>query len=256
MHNLAQLLQSPTHRPLALQIHQELLSIPSLRSLILDTFSLSLLPGEQTRDTLGSWLVSAMEERRRAGGASLTCWTEATSFGPQDGRLDLLPHLESLVEYLSGSINDPAALHDGIFPASAGMERAALEQEEEGWYRVGGLVGLTWLVEHLPRPNESILQLLAGDLWSVLSPSEGSSGHGQPTVRRAGYLLLNAVLMAYADVSEEYLPVEVLRFCWRETEATVWEIVGPVIVKLLRSESTHARSLNPEVLLCNEKICG
>ncbi|ORX38482.1 hypothetical protein BD324DRAFT_607949 [Kockovaella imperatae] len=224
LHNLAQLLQSPSHRTSALQIQQALLNRPSTRNLILDSFNLSLLPGNQTRDTLGSWLVAAVEERRRAGGASYTCWMDSTSFGPQDDRLDLTPHLDSLADYLELSIADPASLNDSIFPSP--IEKVPIGSEEEAWFRVGGLTGLTWLLT-TAEPSTRLLDLLRGDIWSTLSPVEPSLGSGQPSVRRAAYALLDTV-------PDDCLPQDLLSFCWREAEGTVFDIAGPVIAKLLR----------------------
>ena len=239
MHNFAQILQSPSHRSLALQIHQELLSIPSIRPTILDSFSLSLLPGDQCRNTLGSWLVAAVEERRRAGGASLSCWLDGVSFGPQTDRIDLEPHMEPLIEYLLMSITDPASLRDSLFPSPVPTESAPLDAEEESWFRVGGLTGLAWLITSKSKPLEleALQTLLSGKVWSCLSSSEGAVGNGQPAVRRAAYGLLSALIALEEDVSDDYLPSDLLSFCWKEVESTVWDIAGPAIAKCLRSES-------------------
>lgn len=191
LHNLSSLLQSPFHRTTALQTHADLLSISSLGDAILENLSLSLLPGTQNRDILGSWLVAALEEGRRAGGIGLkswehsTIWTVARDVEPlsnADGKIDIIPHLPALIEYLSLSILNPPALHDDIYPApitavpasssspSGSLAKGPIggkartptpyapttspapaegdEVIEERWarYRVGGLVALTWLV--------------------------------------------------------------------------------------------------------------
>ena len=210
MHNLASLLQSPFHRNTAIQLHAELLAITSLRSAILDTLSLSLLPGTQNRDVLGSWLVAGLEEGRRGGGAGLRSWDDSTIFLKEgeeaNGRIDLGPHLTTLVEYLSLSILDPPSLHDDIHPApvssapvapppqkggkgpkgkqaytagpSAPVEPTTeeLEMTGEKWarYRVGGLTGLAWLLQQLKTSELSmpveLSQLIhVPALWSSLS---------------------------------------------------------------------------------------
>ncbi|WWD19092.1 hypothetical protein CI109_103550 [Kwoniella shandongensis] len=133
LHNLASLLQSPFHRSTAIQLHADFLSIPSLRSAILETLSLSLLPSTQNRDILGSWMVAALEEGRRAGSAGIKSWEASTSWKPAvEGetsssdaeRIDLTPQLSYLVEYLTLSILDPATLHDNIHPAPVATQQA------------------------------------------------------------------------------------------------------------------------------------
>ncbi|KAK4688698.1 E3 ubiquitin-protein ligase listerin, partial [Tremellales sp. Uapishka_1] len=211
MHNLASLLQSPFHRTTALQLHNDILSIPSLQSAVLETLSLSLLPGSQNRDITGSWLVAALEEGKRSGGSGLKVWEASTSFRPADSKpssneetLDLLPHLSSLIEYLSLSILDPQTLHSDIHPApvslatnnnspipsarvqakatkirpssvapSTGTSTPAFdgeEVEEERWarYRVAGFVGLSWLLSKLSQVGHGSL---SPDLQALLLKS-------------------------------------------------------------------------------------
>jgi hypothetical protein len=192
---------------MAIQLHADLLSIPSIRSSIIDSLSLSLLPGTQNRDVLGSWLVAALEEGRRAGGIGLKTWESCTSFVLHEGRIDLSAQISTLIEYLSLSILDPHSLHDDIHPApvssattSAAPIRSAKggkgkvppslattsspagaaedeEVAEERWarYRVGGLTGLAWLIHSIksihPAPPAELLTLFRTPLlWTALSP--------------------------------------------------------------------------------------
>lgn len=194
MHNLASLLQSPFHRSQAIALHDDMLSVPELRRVILDTLSMSYLPGTQERDIIGSWMVAALEEGRR-GGQPLKVWEETTCFGQPEGvdesqasRLDLTPHLPALAEYLSLSTLDPSILHRDIHPppvhsafsqpqapvkGGKGKQLAKaraspvptptppVEESEEvmeeriARYCVGGLVGLSWLVSKLPAAGYS-----------------------------------------------------------------------------------------------------
>lgn len=215
MHNLASLLQSPFHRTFALQLHTELLAIPSIRTAILDTLSLSLLPGTQNRDVLGSWLVAALEEGRRAGGAGLRSWEESTIWlsegATNDGKIDLTPQLSTIVEYLSLAILDPVSLHDDIHPApvqanpvppTKGVKGAKSKQTytpiastpaepteqdnemaDEKWarYRVGGLVGLGWTLQQTksrgrPLSDEVVALIHNPALWSSLSSLASEEG--------------------------------------------------------------------------------
>ena len=120
-------MQSPFHRSTALQLHNELLSIPSIHTAITETINLGLLPGTQNRDILGSWLVAALEEGRRAGGSGIRVFEETFYLSPsssieeetkqkRDQQIDLEPLLSSLLEYLSLSILDPVTLHEDIHP--------------------------------------------------------------------------------------------------------------------------------------------
>lgn len=187
MHNLASLLQSPFHRSQAVALHDDMLAIPELRRLVLDTLSMSYLPGTQERDIIGSWLVAALEEGRR-GGRPLKIWEEVTRFGQSEEadssspQLDLSPHLPAIAEYLSLSILDPATLHRDIHPPpvhgaynqpqppAKGKGKPAVKaraspmptptppveesdevmEERITRYTVGGLVGLAWLISKLP----------------------------------------------------------------------------------------------------------
>ncbi|RSH88769.1 hypothetical protein EHS25_002997 [Saitozyma podzolica] len=253
LHNLASLLQSPFHRSLALQLHAELLSVPS------------------NRDVIGSWMVAALEEGRRAGGTGLRSWEDSVAWTEQPDRIDLVPQLSSLAEYLSLSILDPPSLHDDIHPApvsSAPIPQKAVkgakgrptpaptpppvlaEEEsvlEERWarYRVGGLTGLAWLVQQLSKngvvlPQELLELLRHPILWSAVSsvPSDDSIGAQQPTVRKAAYALLDALVDSFPDEvakSEmlELLSTAVLDCVWLEKEAAVWQQAGAAVVKFL-----------------------
>ena len=210
MHNLASLLQSPFHRTLTLQVHADLLSIPSTREAVIDTLNLGLLPGTQNRDVVGSWMVAALEEGRRAGGAALRIWDQTITWVPSEDdkqHIDLSAYLRDLGEYLTLSILDPPSLHDDIHPApvastsasaipeyktkgakgkaSARAPQAAPEESaeesqtvQERWarYRTGGFVGLTWILQQLAGrqapPPSNLLDLLRRDaLWSALASS-------------------------------------------------------------------------------------
>lgn len=237
MHNLASMLQSPFHRSLAIQLHTDLLGIASTRSAIWETLSLSLSPGTQNRDILGSWLVAAIEEGQRAGGAGIRGWTGSTIWIDSDetsdshGRINLKPQLSYLVQYLELSILDPPSLHDDIHPnpvqaasqstkqpgggkgkkaapAAPVPEATSAEDElvaEERWtrYRVGGLEGLCWLLRQLAEQNivlpEELSSLLRNDhLWTSLSvDAEDTLGGKQPVIRRAGYSLLDTLLSTF-----------------------------------------------------------
>ncbi|WVR00029.1 hypothetical protein IAU59_007171 [Kwoniella sp. CBS 9459] len=293
LHNFASLLQSPFHRSIALQLHFDLLSIPSLRTAILDSLSLSLLPGSQNRDILGSWLVAALEEGRRAGGAGIKSWEASTSLNPEGetsddttGKIDLSQHLGDLVEHLTLSILDPSTLHDNIHPApvssststasssgpsakkgqtaKGGKGKAApiptvppapptededLVEERLSRYRVGGFVGLTWLVQQVSSsgitPPEELVKLIRNPgLWLALSPEPVEAadspiglGTAHPPIRRAAYSLLSTVVEQHSEQlkdSLEMLSDAVLGSCWLEKEAVVWETAGLAVAKFVR----------------------
>jgi hypothetical protein len=269
---------------MALQLHEELLTIPSIRHIILETLSLSLLPGTQNRDILGAWLVTSLDEGRRSGLDSRkrdesTVWLESKDeLATEDGRINLTAQLPYLVEYLSLSVLDPPSLHDDIHPSpvqAAFQSKAAptkakkkgytppaatpevdTEDEqiaEERWtrYRLGGFVGLSWLLTQLSTHNiplpEDLLTLLANSyLWTALSPSIGEEGDEtlggrQPIIRRAAYDLLSTLVNRYpAEVKKkemlDMLSAAVLESCWVEREATVWQTAGPAVAHFLGSE--------------------
>ncbi|WWC71538.1 uncharacterized protein I206_105496 [Kwoniella pini CBS 10737] len=304
LHNLASLLQSPFHRSSAIQLHSDLLSIPFIRTSILENLSLSLLPGTQNRDILGSWMVAALEEGRRAGGAGLkswdnsTFWTKSSDNGETSSsdteRILLADHLGDLVEYLTLSILDPATLHDNIHPApvssapvapsptpkkgqntKGGKGKAAVvpptmrqqasvaqpaEDEEVveerlARYRVGGLVGLNYLLQQLSKSptatlSDDLVNLIRNPgLWLALSsepnddsedlPSPNGLGTAQPPIRRAAYSLLSTLVESHPDLLEEtetlkMLSDAVLGSCWSEKEGVVWETAGMAIAKFIR----------------------
>lgn len=218
------MLQSPFHRSLAIQLHTDLLAIPSIRSTILESLSLSLLPGTQNRDVLGSWLVAALEEGRRAGGAGLRGWTESTVWMASEelasvsGQINLAPQLSELVQYFELSILDPPSLHDDIHPSPVQAAFPSTKQApnpkgkkkplgpsstpipapaeddqvaEERWtrYRVGGLTGLCWLLQQLSEQRialpEQLSILLRNDhLWTAISLEEDDTIGGKQPVLR------------------------------------------------------------------------
>ncbi len=124
LHHLPSLLLSPPHRSIALQIHNDLLSVLSIRSSIINSLNLGLLVGpHQIRDVLGSWLVAALEDGRRGAGSigseGIAIWDQLadwTSPAQSDARIDMLSQMELLVEYLSLAILSPRQLHDEIHP--------------------------------------------------------------------------------------------------------------------------------------------
>jgi hypothetical protein len=219
-------------------------------------------------------MVAALEEGRRAGGSGLRSWEDSVAWTEQPDRVDLIPQLSSLAEYLSLSILDPPSLHDDIHPApvsSAPIPQKAVkgakgrptpaptpppvlvEDEsvlEERWarYRVGGLTGLAWLVQQLSKnrvvlPQELLALLRQPVLWSALSsvPSDDSIGAQQPTVRKAAYALLDALVDSFPDeVAKpemlELLSTAMLDCVWLEKEAAVWQQAGAAVVKFLSSE--------------------
>ena len=237
-------------------------------------------------------MVAALEEGRRSAGSGLKTWDDITTWSSADqdpstdGKIDLTTQLTNLSEYLTLSILDPASLHDDIHPApvtvapllpspnrsgarganlrtasAAGIPSQTFpstEDEnlaEERWarYRVGGLIGLAWLLQQLDRTSMTVLpsglRELLNDpvLWTALSPlsspKEGEAlgmGGSQPPVRRAAYSLLGVLIETHpAEVGKEelldLLAVVVLGNCWLEQEAIVWETAGPVVVGFLSS---------------------
>ncbi|WVQ74909.1 hypothetical protein IAR50_004517 [Cryptococcus sp. DSM 104548] len=290
LHNLASLLQSPFQRSTALAIQSDLLSVPALRSSILESINLGFLPGTQNRDVLGSWMVAALEEGRRSGGAALKSWVGSTTWkltGEGDERIDLSQQLDALVEYLTLSTVDPVTLHDNIHPAPVFSESASqaptpkknpnkaaksktpapisrqvatpVPAEEEEVveerlvrYRVGGLVGLTSLLQSWSQIGatelpEGLVSLLRNPgLWIALSPeiidkteNPGALGTAQPPIRRAAYSLLNVLITSFDKIIGEpevlkMVSSAVLGGCWMEKEAAVWETAGSAVAKFVR----------------------
>lgn len=227
-------------------------------------------------------MVAALEEGRRAGGAGLRSWDESTTWlkegSTSEGKIDLTPQTSTLVEYLSLSVLDPISLHDDIHPApvqanpappakgakgakakqpfvpvvSAPPEQSEQDNEmaDEKWarYRVGGLVGLGWLLQQLkglnrPLPSDAVTLIHNPALWSSLSSlasEEGSPafGHNHSPVRRAAFSVLASIVDLYPEEigKEDVLQTlarEMLDVVWLEKEATVWETAGPTVVKVL-----------------------
>jgi hypothetical protein len=181
------------------------------------------------------------------------------------------------VQYFELSILDPPSLHDDIHPSPvqaafqsskpqppikgkkkppgppstptpAATSAEDEEVAEERWtrYRVGGLAGLSWLLQQLAERKvglpESLSTLLRNIyLWTALSVEEDDTlGGKQPVIRRAGYALLETLVNTFpaeAEAMVETLSVAVLDNCWREREATVWETAGSSVAKFLTSES-------------------
>ncbi|KAL7422810.1 hypothetical protein Q5752_002106 [Cryptotrichosporon argae] len=191
-------------------------------------------------------------------------------------KIDLGAHIADLTEYLSLSTLDPQTLHRDIHPApisstpstpawkagkggakgrpavpavsTPGPEEDA-EVAEERWarYRIGGLVGLSWLVRHLAvagyvSPPAEVLAVLQNPLlWSAVSamptPINDTPIGSQPPIRRAAYALLATLIDVYpSQVADELLQTvapAVLWSCWSEKESGVWETAGTAVVKLL-----------------------
>ncbi|ODO06737.1 hypothetical protein I350_04096 [Cryptococcus amylolentus CBS 6273] len=290
LHNLASLLQSPFQRSTALAIQSDLLSVPALRSSILESINLGFLPGTQNRDVLGSWMVAALEEGRRSGGAAIKSWEASTTWkstGEEDERIDISQQLAALVEYLTLSTVDPVTLHDNIQSAPVFSESASqaptpkknpnkaaktktpapisrqvatpVQAEDEEVveerlvrYRVGGLVGLTSLLQSwtqlgsLELPADLISLLRNPGLWIALSPeiidkaeNPGALGTAQPPIRRAAYSLLSVLITSFEKIIGEpevlkMVSDAVLGGCWVEKEAAVWEAAGPAVAKFVR----------------------
>ncbi len=141
MHHLPSLLLSPSHRSLALTIHSKLLSIPILRSAIVDGLNLGQFTApHQIRDVLGAWLVSALEEGRRGAGSigseGLDLWREVADWSPSeqvaiDG-IDMRSQLELLVEYLSLAILEPQQLHEEIHPPQVQADASGASTPRKG----------------------------------------------------------------------------------------------------------------------------
>lgn len=249
-------------------------------------------------------MVAALEEGRRAGGSGLRSWEgsiiwfSANSDGAdaattsKNGRINLVPQLSTLAEYLSLSILEPPSLHDDIHPApvaastssasttppskggkagkgkapppalvSADQTPTAVDEDlaAERWarYRVGGLLGLSWMIkalkdQNLDLPDEIRLLLRNSLLWTALasdSPEdeEVALGFRQPTIRRAAYQLLSTLMETYPTELEHSEMLDtvahaVLHHCWFEEEAAVWEVAGPTIAKFLSIRSTNRNS--------------
>ncbi|WWC90682.1 uncharacterized protein L201_005618 [Kwoniella dendrophila CBS 6074] len=313
LHNLASLLQSPFHRSIAIQIHSDLLSIPSIRTSIVENLSLSLLPGTQVRDIIGSWVVAALEEGRRAGGIGLKSWDNSVSWtipsekaesgeaaeasSSDTEKIILFQHLGDLVEYLTLSILDPSTLHDNIHPAPVSSapvstpqttQKKGQNQNQKGGkgkptlaptsvrqpvvpqptednevveerlarYRVGGLVGLNYLLQQLSKysisslPEELVNLIRNPGLWLSLSPVSAENPDQdqdesnnpvptQPPIRRAAYSVLATVVEHFPEQLEEketlnMLSDAVLGSCWLEKEGVVWETATMAIAKFIR----------------------
>ncbi|EAL20617.1 hypothetical protein CNBE3250 [Cryptococcus deneoformans B-3501A] len=295
---------SPFHRAIALLIHTDLLSVPALRASILESLNLGLLPGTQNRDVLGSWMIAALEEGRRAGGLGLRGWESSILWkasgeevgGDTDIRIDLKEHLSTLIEYLTLSTLNPSILHEDIHPipvaatpvssiplgkkgtnkqgksktSSAPPSRQTetpvpppedheILEERMTRYRVGGLIGLSWLLQQLPQvgltslPEDLVTLLRHPALWLSLSSeqvdtvnSPGSLGTAQPPVRKAGYGLLDVLVNSYESIVAEpemlkMVSNAVLSSCWREKEAVVWESAGSAIAKFIRKSAADHR---------------
>jgi hypothetical protein len=220
-----------------------------------------------------------MDSRKRD---ESTVWLESSEeLAMEDGRINLTAQLPYLVEYLSLSILDPPSLHDDIHPSpvqaafqstksaptkakkkgpsistpastpEVDTEDAQIAEERWTRYRLGGLVGLSWLLQQLSTHSiplsEHLLALLSNSyLWTSLSPTIGdegdeSLGGRQPVIRRAAYDLLSTLVTRYPEEVKkkemmDMLSVAVLDSCWVEREATVWQTAGPAVAHFLGSE--------------------
>lgn len=206
---------------------------------------------------LGSWFVASLEDGRRS--RVTQTWEDSTSWKEANGRIYLTGHLDSLIEYISLSILDPSSLHDDIHPAPVSApapkkgkfvlptetldEEDAVDHERLARYRVGGLVGLTRIVQNC-HSTPALLELLRNPiLWSALSPEPAEDapniGVEQPAIRKSAYVLLDAFIEAYPEemtASGKQLSVAVHGSCWFEKDATVWQQAGQALVKFLSSE--------------------
>ncbi|WRT68426.1 uncharacterized protein IL334_005402 [Kwoniella shivajii] len=251
-------------------LHFDILSVPSLRHAVIESLSLSLLPQTQNRDVIGSWMVAALEEGKRAGGAGLKSWDSSTTW-TEEGGIVLSQHLGDLVEYLTLSILDPATLHDNIHPAPVSsnppvpnkgkplvkepaVEDKEVVEERLARYKVGGLTGLNWLIQQLPgvAPEDLVDLIRNPELWSALSPDDA------PPIRRAAYSLLATLVETCPELLEGTLKMlshAVLGNCWLEKEGVVWETAGMAVAKFIRkcwaigqdAEDDESDSGEPEV---------
>jgi hypothetical protein len=111
-------------------LHTKLLKIPNIKSNILNTLALGLLPGHHHgRDVLGSWMTAAVEEGRRgtvgAGEEAMAVWEgfvewqEDVKAEDADGtvtKLSMAENLEILVDYLRLAVLDPQELYRQVHP--------------------------------------------------------------------------------------------------------------------------------------------
>jgi hypothetical protein len=196
-----------------------------------------------------------------------------------DGQINLTAQLPYFVQYLSLAILDPPSLHDDIHPspvqaAFQSMKAAPAKGKKKGpptpavtpaadpeddqvaeerWtrYRVGGLVGLSWLLQQLskhsvPLPEDLVVLLGNSYLWTAISPTPGQEGDEtmggrQSVIRRAAWDLLETLVNCYPTEVEkkemlDMLSVAVLDNCWAERDAGVWVAAGPAVAKFLSSE--------------------
>lgn len=200
-------------------------------------------------------------------------WEDSTSWEAAEGQINLTENLGSLVEYLSLAILDPATLHEDIHPAPVSSaptpvksgktkfvmptqtaepteEEDTSEHERLSPYRIGGLVGLSKIVQvnskQGAKPSPELLSLLRHPLlWSALSsePVEDSANIGvdQPGIRKSAYALLDTFIEAYPDIVGEtetktLLAGAVHSSCWFEKDASVWQQAGQAVVKFLTSK--------------------
>ncbi|KAJ9125190.1 hypothetical protein QFC22_000144 [Naganishia vaughanmartiniae] len=128
LHHLPSLLLSPSHRTASLQLHTRLLKIPSIKSSLLNTLSLGLLPGQHHgRDVLGTWMTAALEEGRRgtvgSGEEVMSAWesfvdwdAEAQEDGLEAVQLNMSENLDLLLDYLRLAILEPQELYRQVHP--------------------------------------------------------------------------------------------------------------------------------------------
>ncbi|KAJ9108838.1 hypothetical protein QFC21_000158 [Naganishia friedmannii] len=109
-------------------LHTRLLKIPTIKSSLLNTLSLGLLPGQHHgRDVLGTWMTAALEEGRRgtvgSGEEVMTAWesfvdwdAEVQEDGADAVKLNMSENLDLLLDYLRLAILEPQELYRQVHP--------------------------------------------------------------------------------------------------------------------------------------------
>ncbi|CED83880.1 Predicted E3 ubiquitin ligase [Phaffia rhodozyma] len=301
LHHLPPLLFTSRLTPITLQTHQTILTLfPSLLST-----TLPYLLEFQQRNVLGTLLSSSLQSSSvfLQTFINSVSWSVNES---TESQLELNSYLGLLTEYLSSSILDPSAIWESVFPpvkiASAGgqtkggNQRAAqsykgrIEQggknnagkkeeleesekvleeervERELGLRIGGLVGLSWVLREYPQSEETgtslsedLVALLSTPyLWSALSNTTPTSetsaplGYGQTSIRKAAWDCLKALLLRWPGIAKanlEILTGEILGTCWNESEVVVLSSVwDPLLLFLTKFPEawTIEKTMNAE----------
>ncbi|KAJ9093121.1 hypothetical protein QFC19_008464 [Naganishia cerealis] len=128
LHHLPSLLLSPSHRAASLQLHTRLLKVPSIKSSLLNTLSLGLLPGQHHgRDVLGTWMTAALEEGRRgtvgSGEEVMAAWKDFVDWNAplqhdaaDTMTLNMWENLDLIIDYLRLAILEPQELYRQVHP--------------------------------------------------------------------------------------------------------------------------------------------